>query len=170
MVRHRMLAPINTNKHYVHRANVTVASGTVSTNDVVIAAAAPATSTAASVRTGAIVKAIHFEYWLWNAGATGLDGQFTLIIAKQPSNLGNPTSTDLVNLGSWDNRKNILFSTQGVLGAGIDGSQAIPVIREWLLIPKGKQRMGLGDRIVVYLTPTGQSIQLCGLSTYKEYT
>ncbi len=165
-----MLAPINTNKHYVHRTNQGVGTGTASIHTIVDAVVAPAVANAFDVRQGAIVKAVHLEYWLWNAGATTVDSQFNFVVMKLPSGLADPTAAQLNNLGSFENKKNIFFSSQGVLGAGVDGQGAVPVIRDWMLIPKGKQRMGLGDKIVVAFTPTGATMQICGLTTYKEYT
>ncbi len=171
MVRHRrMLAPINTNKHYVHRTNQGVGSGTISVHSIVDGVVAPAVANAQDVRQGAVVKAVHLEYWLWGGGTTGLDSQFNFVVMKLPSGLADPTAAQLNNLGSFENKKNVFFSSQGVLGAGVDGNQAIPVIRDWMLIPKGKQRIGLGDKIIVALTPTGTTMQFCGLTTYKEYT
>ncbi len=170
-MRHRkMLAPINTNKHYVHRTNQGVGTGTISVHDVVSSVVAPAAASAEQVRQGAIVKAIHLEYWLWNAGATTVDSQFNFIVLKLPSGNVDPTAAQLNNLGSYENKKNIFFSSQGVLGPGIDGQGALPVIRDWMLVPKGKQRMGLGDKIVVAFTPSGATMQFCGIITYKEYT
>ncbi len=166
----RMLAPINTVKHYVHRTNQGVGTGTVSVHPIVDAVVAPATSNAEDVKQGAIVKAIFVEYWLWNAGSTGVDSQFNFSIMKLPSNIADPTAAELIGLGSYDSKKNVFFTSQGVLGAGVDGQGALPVIRQWMLIPKGKQRMGLGDRIVAAFTPTGATMQFCGFSTYKEYT
>ncbi len=71
------------------------------------------------------------------------------------------------NLMVYPNKKNILFYSQGVIGDLT--TQSIPVVRNWFLIPKGKQRMGLGDKIVETLTATAAVIQNCGFSTYKEY-
>ncbi len=165
-----MLAPINTNKHYFHRTNISVGTGTVIAIEIVDAVTAPAVATAGEVRQGAVIKAIMVEFWLWGAGATGVDTQFNFIIEKVSSGQASVTAAQIVNLGAYPNKKNVFFYSQGVIGAGVDGAQAIPVHRAWMLIPKGKQRMGLGDKIVVSMEPIGSSIQLCGFATYKEYT
>ncbi len=72
------------------------------------------------------------------------------------------------NLGAYPNKKNILYTTQGILADANDGGPTIPLIRGWIKIPKGKQRMGLDDRIVVNITAVG-ALRLCGISTFKEY-
>ncbi len=169
-MRHRkMLAPIHTIKHYVHKTNTFVATGAIDSQDVVHAVVAPATSNAEDVVEGSIVKAVYFERWIVNSGATDTFNTFTVMIEKMPGN-GTPiTAAQMLNLGSYSNKKNILYTTQGVLASGVDGAQSVPVIRAWVLIPKGKQRMGLDDEIVITVHSVG-STQICGITTYKEYT
>ncbi len=164
-----MLAPINSIKHYVHRSNAPFASGAINNNVVVDAVPAPATAASFEVIEGAIVKAIHLEYWLHNNGASGADTQCTAIVEKVPTGTNGVTAAQLANLGAYDNKKNIFFSFQGNMAAGVDGANSVNFINAWLLIPKGKQRMGLGDRIIVSFTPAGESVSICGLATYKEY-
>ncbi len=169
MPHRRMLAPINTIKHYVHRSNTGVSTGTVASIVIADAVVAPATSNAFDVKEGSIIKAIWFELWAVSIASTGVTNSFTAIIEKVPSNLASVTAGQIVNLGAYTNKKNILYSTQGVSGAVIDGSNALPVVRFWLKIPKGKQRMGLGDRIVLSFASVGATYNTCGVSTYKEY-
>ncbi len=164
-----MVAPINSVKHYVPRANVSLASGAGQANVVVNSVVAPAQTTAADVKEGAVVKAVHLEYWLWGGGTTGVDTQFVIVVEKAPSARASIGAAEMLNIGAYANKKNIFYQSQGVIGAGVDGSQAIPVIRDWLLIPKGKQRFGFGDRLVVSFTTVGSSIQICGQATFKEY-
>ncbi len=169
-MRHRrMLAPINSIKHYVHRTNIAVTSGSASAHVVLDAVNAPATSTSAQVIEGAIVKAIHLEYWILSDGVTSSINQFALIVEKVPTGSASATAAQMLNLGAYDNKKNILFTTQGIVGAGIDGQASVPLLRQWMLIPKGKQRMGLGDRMVISIAPVGFTMNWCGISTYKEY-
>ncbi len=169
-MRHRkMLAPINTVKHYVHRANTDTASAGIANTVLINAVVAPAVGTAADVKEGAIVKAIYVEMWLQGSGATDTPTQFDFAIYKAPAGIAAFTATELLNIGGIANKKNILFFSQGVIGAGIDGNQSIPVHRGWLLIPKGKQRFGLGDRMFLSMTTTGTSCQNCGFATFKEY-
>ncbi len=165
----RMVAPINSIKHFVSRTNTTVATGAVSVLDIVDAVAQPAVSNTTDVVEGSIVKAVWIEYWAQANGATGTTTQVVLTVEKIPSNGINPTVSNLLNLMAYQNKKNILFTHQGVQHAAIDGVSPIPILRAWVLIPKGKQRMGLGDRIVVSVTPLGTDIQTCGMFIFKEY-
>jgi len=167
MAGRRMLAPINTIKHYVAQSNTNIATGAVQHLTLVNALAKGAARTAASsVEEGAIIKAIHIEFWICGV-LDGATSQFVFVVYKLPAGQSSPTATDMANLGSWDNKKNILFSSQGVFPEG-ESSQSIPVMREWQKVPKGKQRFGLGDRFSVSFFSVG-TLQVCGLATYKEY-
>ncbi len=168
-LRRSSLPPINSIKHYVHRTNSTVASGALQTNVVVHSVVAPATATAADVKEGSIVKAIYCEFWIVSAGSPTTEAQFIIIVEKLPGNSTGITAAQALNLGAYPNKKNILYVSQGILGSR-EVTGAIPVIRTWVLIPKGKQRMGLDDQLLFHLAPVGQTIKACGIFTYKEYT
>ncbi len=171
MARHRrMLAPIQSIKHYVTRTNAAIASG-FATGSVIVDAVSVAAVGAATneIEEGSLVKAVYIEIWILVDGATATNGQFFLGVEKVTPGPGGMTFTDTANLGAYDNKKNVLYVTQGVLGSAVDGNQAVPVLRTWVLIPKGKQRFGLGDRLIVTVAATGQELQHCGIFTYKEY-
>jgi len=118
------------------------------------------------VEEGASVKAVYLEIWIRSAATAA--ASFTFIFCKRPSNAPSPTVTDLAALGDWDNKKNIFYTTQGLVN-DVDSS-ALNLYKGWIKIPKGKQRIGLNDRISWHLSAIGQSINFCGFSTYKEYT
>ncbi len=163
-----MKPTVNSSKHYIPLTNSELASAGVLEFDIVegktIGNAFAAT---ADVREGSLVKAIFVELWCAGAGASGTDTQFVAVVLKMPSNSPSMTSTNLLNLQSYGNKKNILYTTQGVL-RGLD-VQAVPIIRQWFKIPKGKQRIGLGDKFQLYLTTVGTGLNRCGFCTYKEY-
>lgn len=161
------LSPINSIKHYVARTNAEITTGNVLIHaPVVTVAKGAARSATSSVEEGCVIKAIHLEYWLKGTGATTTT-QFVFIVYKLPLGTAIPDATDMANLQSWANKRNILFSSQGVLSQE-DAGQAIPVIRDWVKIPKGKQRFGLSDQFQVCFFAVG-TLQVCGLATYKEY-
>ncbi len=162
-----MVAPINSIKHYVHLANTGVLTNVILNFEIVESVVAPATANANSVTEGAVIKAVYIEMWASPVGDGTVLSQFNLTIEKLPNGLANMTNTEIINLGAYENKKNILYHTQGVIRA--EGAQAIPAFRQWILIPKGKQRMGLSDKIVVNVMPLGSTMNFCGFSTYKEY-
>ncbi len=166
-----MVAPIHSVKHYVHRTNTVISSGNLAALVLVDAVAVSAAgANAFDVVEGSLVKAIHLDHWIINNAATGINTQFQAILEKVPTGAPGVTAGEIVNLGSYDNKKNVLHSFQGNLSAGIDGANATPYMQGWFKIPKGKQRMGLGDRIILSMLTTGQSCESCGLVVYKEYT
>lgn len=153
-------------KHFVPRTNGSVASGAIGVHQIVNAVAQDADlNTTDDVHEGEVVQAVWLEYWLNAVGVTTDTGQFTLIVEKIPANGANPTVTNMLNLQSYLNKKNILYTTQGNLN-GLD-SQSVPVLRQFIMIPKGKQRFGLGDRFVVSMLATGLPIDFCGMAIYK---
>lgn len=163
-----MIPPVITTKHYVQQTNAALASAAVAVVSLIDGVARSTERTSTNmVDEGAVVKAIYIEWWLNGSGASGATTQFDFIVYKNPGPGTNVTASQLLNLQAWDNKKNIFFTTHGVLG-GI-GNQSIPIIRQWILIPKGKQRFGLNDRMQIGLTTTGESIQHCGFATYKEF-
>ncbi len=164
----RMLAPIVSVKHYVGQPKAGIALGVAITLEIAKTVAAPVNTNREDVSEGSLIKAVHFEYWLLGNAVSGNVTQFVMTIEKSPSNTINPTFADMLNLGGYANKKNILYTTQGIVGNKTDGP-AIPVIRDWLKIPKGKQRMGQEDRILVTFATVDVAINFCGMSIYKEY-
>ncbi len=167
--RRRMLAPIVSVKHYVGQPEVDIALGTSLTLEVAVVVAAPVDTNREKVSEGSMIKAVHFEFWLLAIGAPDSTTQFVLTIEKSPSNAVNPAFSDMLNLGGYANKKNILYTTQGVLASNENGGNSIPMIRDWIKIPKGKQRMGQEDRILVSIATVASPLRICGMSIFKEY-
>ncbi len=167
-MRHRrMVAPINAIKHYVQVENNQIATGAVRAFEIVSGVAQNAVAATDDVVEGSIVKAVFIEWWVKSFAGAGEDTKFQLVVEKVPTSSASATFAEMNNLMPYANKKNILFFSQGVIGDLT--TQSIPVVRNWFLIPKGKQRFGLGDRLVATLSATGATIQNCGFGTYKEY-
>ncbi len=162
-----MRAPIHSQKHYVQVTLTSIATGTLSNSTFVRSVSTVDKNTNFEVEEGANVKAIFIEMWLIGTVTSQF---FTLIFSKLPSSVAGATTGEIADLTSWPNKKNILFTSQGL--ASNDGNSApIPVLRQWIKIPKGKQRMGLGDELMLQIMSRGSdTINICGFATYKEYT
>ncbi len=164
-----MLPPINSIKHYVQFANTGIASGGIQTVKLVNAVIAPAVANAFDVIQGAVIKTIYVEFWLGGDGSSGVELQFVFSIEKKRDLEPDPTATQLLSgLNSYPNKKNILYTTQGIIPAMLDGGMTIPIFRGWVKVPKGKQRFGLADEFIISCTVVGAA-RLCGFSTYKEF-
>ncbi len=164
-----MKAPIHSKKHIVQISQSTVSQAAVA--GTIIVEALEATSTTPTVvEEGAIVKSCYVEFWVSQDSASVV-GSYTVILLKNPGGNANPVTADIAALHDYDNKKNILFTAQGLLTPN-DGGQ-VPVIRGWYKIPKGKQCFGLKDRLQVFIrnnNATAIDINFCGLAIYKEYT
>ncbi len=163
-----MKSPINAVKHYVQFTQFTVASAAVQELLLVDSAVLQSVNTAPEVREGAVVKAIFVELWLLTDSSTV--GSFVVIVEKAVAQQSIPILSDMTGLHTYENKKNILFTSQGILAGEPQGSPT-PVLRQWIKIPKGKQRMGLNDQIRISIAAIGaDALQGCSFATYKEYT
>ncbi len=156
-------------KHYHHLGNTQIASGAISVVTIVDTVAFTTLPTATNdVTEGSVIKAVYCEVWVKGEGATDADTQFNLALFKNPNGNSDMSFANIINLSSYDNKNNVLYASQGVIG-GIGGGQSVPVIRSWIKIPKGKQRFGRGDQLQIGIATTGQTMQHCGIFVYKEY-
>jgi len=168
--RRRVLAPIQSIKHYVQYASSTIGTGLVVNLDIVHAVSVASVGAQTDeVEEGSIVKAVHVEMWCLCSGSSGAITQFNYVLEKLVSGQTPINYTQILNLASYPNKKNVLYTSQGNLPSRIDSSGTVPIMRGWFLIPKGKQRMGLGDKIVLSIASTGSALDRCGMMTYKEY-
>ncbi len=120
---------------------------------------------ATEVGPGTTVKAVYLEMWLigqGNAIATA-----TATVTKIPTGAANPTNGELGDLNTYPNKKNILQMHQGLIGE--NDSNPTPFFREWIPIPKGKQRFGLGDRLVLSIRSITGVTDICGFFIFKAY-
>ncbi len=161
----RMLSPITSNKHYVHIPVFTVtAASRVQTTVVNAVAKGTAITTADQVDEGSTIKAVYVELWISGVTAN-LAVQACLV--KRPASVSGPTFGDMAAMGTYPNKKNVFEYHQGLAPTG--GNQ-MAIFRHWIKIPKGKQRFGLDDLLVIVTSALGTNINVCGFATYKEYT
>ncbi len=162
-----MRPPIHSTKHYIQKTLTTVATGTRDLTNVCIAVATVDKNVATEVEEGATVKACYVELWAIGSSSNQF---FTATFEKVVSGLTGPTVSQMADLFSYPNKKNILYTTQGL--ASNDGiAMPLPLYKGWIKIPKSKQRFGLGDRLVMAVSSRGSAdIIICGFYTYKEYT
>ncbi len=164
-----MKSPIHSKKHIVQISQSTV-SQSLHVNEVLADAIEAQSTLPAQIEEGAIVKACYVEFWVGMA-STSVTGSYTIALYKDPGSGQSMSSAELAALHDYPNKKNILFTAQGLIGP--DDAGIIPVLRGWYKIPKGKQRFGLSDRILLGIrnnNSTAVDINYCGLAIFKEYT
>ncbi len=154
---------INTEKHYVHKTLSTVLAGATD-NIVIVAASAVPGGTATAVREGAVIKAVFIEMWVRTNDTS--PGATSITLYKKTGGDTSMTATEAADLNSYDNKKNVLYHTQGLIND--QDSSAIPFIRQWFKIPKGKQRFGLADVLILNVFAQALDNNICGFFTYKE--
>ena len=145
-----MRAPIQSQKHYVQQTRASISTVSAGTMLLIDAVESTSANLVYEVSEGAIVKAVFIEIWIENSANTGT---FGLAVIKTPQGSA-PNYTNLSALGTYNNKKNVLFYSQGLPpNDGVSGP--VPIIRQWIKIPKGKQRFGLGDRLYVAIMNAG---------------
>ncbi len=170
MARHQgMRAPIHSVKHFVPTVITNVAAAATVNLVAVDAVVASAVNLVTEVIEGAEVRAVWVEIWGTGIGATNTSQTFILSVEKLVAGATPMTHAQSLNMHVYPNKKNILYTTQGVSNARIDGNQSLPVIRQWISIPRGKCRFGLGDQLVINVSAVVQIFQICGMFIYKEY-
>ncbi len=158
---------VHSTKHYVHFAIDQILTGALQSNVAVQATDVLDKDLNSDVEQGSQIKAIYFEMWLQNEGNLG---EFIMTISKNPENGAGPTFAQIANLMTYTNKKNVLYTTQGLTSNdGISGP--VNIMRGWVKIPKSKQRFGLGDSLTMNIANVSASdLVRCGFCTYKEYT
>ncbi len=154
---------VNTEKHYQQSSLGSVASGAITNIEVLNAVAVPTATN--EVRQGSIVSAIYVEMWITTDDAN--QGSSIVTLEKVPGAVTTfMTAADSATLGNYDNKKNIFFTQMGLT----PGQNQFPMatIKGWFKIPKGKQRMGLDDKIHLNLHGQSNGLAFCGFTTYKE--
>ncbi len=156
---------ITSSKHYVQASLATITAGAVLVEDIIITQEPNVINAANECREGAVVKAIYIERWI-RTGDTA-PGSFVAIVVKNPGNSPDPTAGNMGALHDFANKKNILYTTQGL--SNDQDADATPFLRNWIKIPKGKQRFGAGDKLQLVIFAQALDQIVCGFTTYKEY-
>ncbi len=159
---------VHSTKHYVQTSVSSITGGLSANVTIVDSVAVGSKNTPSEVEEGSSVKAIYFEHWLKAGEASNL-GSFIAIIYKVPGTGAAMSFAQMAALSSSENKKNVFYTTQGLMNN--NSGSATNFVRGWIKIPKSKQRMGLGDRVLLSISAAA-SIDLdhCGFATYKEYS
>ncbi len=159
-----MRAPITSIKHYVQKSLTTVTAA-ASERFIIVNALETQSGDPDDVIQGAVVKAVFIEMWIRSQETS--PGAVLATLVKLPDGQV-PVFADMTALHDYKNKKNVLYHTQGLTNDS--NADAIPFIRQWFKIPKGKQRFGLGDKLELVISAQALDANICGFATYKEYT
>ncbi len=153
-------------KHFAQFSLANVALGGVAAKTIAVSVERPDANLTNEVVEGSTIKAVYLE--LWVTGDDAVTSSAIFAVLKRPSGTAAISAAEFAALGDYDNKKNILETHQGILPANT--SNPLNIFRHWIKIPKGKQRMGLGDILSVEIFAQTDGVQFCGFATYKEYT
>ncbi len=156
---------ITSTKHIVQVSQADVMFGDRLLVNIAVAKQNPDLGDSIDVEVGATVKAVYVEMWIIGQGqATATQNS---IVVKGTNDLAI-SAIQQSDLHDYSNKKGIFYTTQGLVGDV--NSNPVPVIRQWIAIPKGKQRMALGDSIFLSMLAITADMTVCGQITYKSYT
>ncbi len=142
-----------------------IATGVADLTDIINGEQDPTVSSPTDVAAGTVVKAVYAELWLMGDGQQ--PATVTTCIIKVPNGGSGPSTGEMTNLNAYNSKRNILEMHQGLIGDA--NTNPSPFYRGWIKIPKGKQRFGLGDKLVLAVKSISEGTQMCGLFIFKAY-
>ncbi len=158
---------ISSKKHYVQISQSTVSQAAL-VNTELVDAIEGAHSSPTHIAEGNVVKAVWIEFWLGTASATVV-GSYTVVVYKNPGSGHGLTAGEAAALHDYTNKKNIFYASQA-LSPPTDGG-LVCVLKQWIKIPKGKQRFGLADRFTIGVrnnNATAIDLNFCGMAVFKS--
>ncbi len=155
---------VNTEKHYVQQSVATVALGAILPVSIAFGVAVPAAGSPVEVREGSKISSVYIEMWITSDDATLSSGIVTL--EKRSGNMVAMAVGESAALNSYVNKKNVLHTFMGLLPSNTQYPMAS--IKGWFKIPKGKQRFGIQDLLVLNIHAQLDGLTICGFFTFKE--
>ncbi len=160
-----MRPKVITRKHIVQLSLQTATAGNRTNNALIEGVDALAKNTPSEVTEGSSVDSIYCEFWL--TSNTASMGSAVFIIEKiSGTGTTSANAAEMAALDTYHNKKNILYTFQGLTNNNVGVS--MPIIRKWVKIPRGKNRFGLGDELVMTYLAQTEDHKLCGFAVYKE--
>ncbi len=155
---------VHTEKHVVQNSLFAVASGALTSLTIADAKQEPVAATAQDVREGCTISAVYAEIWLSSDDAAS--GTAICTLERRPGGVNTMTAAESAALNSYNNKKNVLYTFQGLLPSNVQYPMAS--IKGWIKIPKGKQRFGIGDKMVFNVHGQSNGVVGCGFFIFKE--
>ncbi len=156
---------INSEKRIVQISLSNIAALATAGTNFVDAVQDPSATDPTQVAVGSVVKAVYVELWLLGSGQQ--PNTSSVIVCKKATGTVSPNFTQMQNLNGWEGKKNIFEMHQGLIGDA--NTNPSPFFRGWIKIPKGKQRFGLGDKMLFNIAAITEDMQFCGVIIFKVY-
>ncbi len=157
---------INTRKHIVQVSLQSLTIGQATTTAIAEVKHDVDQALAPDLEVGAIVKAVYLELWLLGDGQQ--PNTSVVIVEKLISGALAANSGQMAELHTYPNKNNIFELHQGLVGDA--NANPTPFYRNWIKIPKGKQRFSLGDSLRFTIRSNTEGMQFCGVAIFKSQT
>ncbi len=157
---------ITSRKHIVQFTLETVAMGGIANKTIAVAQQDAVQSTSVAVEVGATIKAVYVELWATSDGTQQSTSVCTVL--KRPNGANSMSFAESQDLHNYANKNNIFLTSQGLFPDNSENPRI--VYKGWIKIPKGKQRMSLGDILAFTLNGATDGINFCGIAIFKSYT
>ncbi len=165
----RMVAPIVSRKHIIPQGVTGIAISGIANIKIATAVESPTPlTTFDEVAIGSIIKAVYIEMWVRGDDESAPPANAQVNFEKLSGSSTSMIFADASTINAYDNKSSVFYITQGLTSAGTANS-GIPFMRGWFKIPKGFQRMALGDRLVLNISALNHDLEICGIFVYKEY-
>ncbi len=116
---------IHSTKHYVQQSRSQVATVALTSINIISSVESTVANLVDEVAEGSSVRAVFVELWILD---TANDGSFVITLEKLPGG-ANPMNFASSNaLGTYSNKRNILYTTQG-LSPNNGVGNPVPIIR-----------------------------------------
>ncbi len=158
------LRPINRIKHVVDSQNAT-AAGTQASFNLIVSADNPGLANTAQVATGSKVSAIYLRVEVVATTSAALPNCYMIVFKNPGGNLSTPAAN---TVGSNDNKRYVIHQEMLMLQRQ-DGSNPRTLFNGVIRIPRGYQRAGPNDVLLVALLAPGVAIEFCIQGHYKEF-
>ncbi len=126
----------------------------------------PVRTNATHVRVGESIAAVYVEMWV--IGTLQVPVNCIMSVEKIVGGTTVMTFSQAQDLFNYPNKNNLLQIQQGLIGA--TDTNPTPFFRGWIKIPKGKQRMAIGDNLQLNIAAQTDDVQFCGIFIYKSYS
>lgn len=160
-----MKNPIQSVKHIINVTPSTVGLATLAQLQLALGTLVGDVDASSEVPVGAKIAAVYLELWVTSDDAA--QGSVTVNLEKTSNQMTAMTYANSIALDSYLNKKNVFYVTQGLTPPNVQSG--IPFVRQWVKIPKGKQRFGLGDKLALNVSGISNGAVYCGVIIYKYY-
>ncbi len=158
------LRPINRIKHVVDKQDATTA-GTQASFNLIVADDDPLLSTPAKVHTGSTVGSIYLKVEAVATTSAALSNCYLIIFKNPGGNLTIPTAN---TVGTNDNKRYVIHQEM-IMFQQQTNSNPRTLFNGVIKIPKGYQRNGPNDILLLAILAPGVNINFCVQCHYKEF-